>query len=197
MKMILSLCCLFCAINLSAQNYQLRLGYGSENNWGNTAFVFGAGYEKWYTGKFSVRSSVDYLTTGIYNAYKAHPTSLLTSEDRYYKALFFSLEPSFCVIGKRDKFNVSLSAGPTLFYRSYKVLNQYSFRLFPDGSVQVDPQSIKYYTAKGFRLAYNASLDVRVPFDKCQLSAGVRTYASSEIHLEFFIPSVTFTRAIN
>lgn len=118
MKTLLFLCCLLCAINLKAQhNYQLRLGYGTENNWGNTAFVFGGGYEKSYSKKFSVSVGADYLTTGIYNTYKAHPTSLIPDEERYYKALFLSAEPSFCVIGKREKFNVSLSAGPTLFHR--------------------------------------------------------------------------------
>ena len=196
MKSLLFLCCLFCAVDLQAQNYQLRVGYGSENNWGNTAFVFGAGYEKWYSDKFSVSASADYFTTGIYNVYKAHPTGSFTDQDRYYKALFFSLEPSFCVIGKRNKFNVSLSAGPTIFYRSYKVLKQYSSMLLPDGTVQINPQSIKYYTAKGFKLAYNASLDISVPFKAFELSAGVRTYASNEIHLEFFTPSLTFTKAI-
>jgi hypothetical protein len=195
MKFQLVLCFLFCAINLQAQNYQLRLGYGSENNWGNTAFVFGGGYEKWYSDKFSASISADYFTTGIYNVYKAHPTGF-KDEDRYYKALFFSLEPSFCIIGRRNKFNVSLSAGPTIFYRSYKVLSQFSSRLLPDGTVQINPQSIKYNTVKGLRLAYNASLDISVPFKTFELSAGVRTYASNEIPLEFLTPSLTFTKAI-
>ena len=196
MKVLLFLCCLFAALSLQAQNYQLRLGYGSENNRGNTGFVFGAGYEKWYSPRFSVSAGADYLTTGIYNSYKAHPTGIFTDQERYYKALFLSIEPSFCVIGKQNKFNVSLAAGPTIFYRSYKVLSQYSTRLLPDGRIEINPQSIKYHTARGFRLAYNASLDISVPFQTFGLSAGLRTYASSEIHLEFFTPTLTFTKSI-
>src|SRR4051812_14469567 len=47
----------------------LNLGYGTENNYGNTGFLVGIGGQKPLSRKFDLQADVNYFTTGIYNAY--------------------------------------------------------------------------------------------------------------------------------
>ena len=203
MKMLLTYLFTFCAINLMAQDKQpkrqyikMNLGYGTENNWGNTAFVFGAGYERSYSKKFSLSGDLDYFTTGIYNVYLNRPTSVVPNLERYYKAIFFSGKASYNVLGNQSKFNVSLSAGPTILYRNAKHLQSYSFRGYQDGRTEIIPESVKYKSEKGVRLAYNAGIDFNAPFQNGYVfSIGLDTY-SIQIPIEFFIPSFTLKKPL-
>lgn len=191
----------FCAISVTAQGKQPKqqyiktnLGYGFENNWGNTAFVFGAGYEKSYTKKFSLSGDVDYFTTGIYNTYLARPTSDIPNEERYYNAVFVSARASYSLVGNRNKFNVSLSAGPTVFYRSYKLWDEYLARYYPDGRIEI--LYLKYDVQKGVRLGYYTGVDFNLPIkNQFVFSLGLDSY-SNLIPLEFLIGSITFKKRL-
>lgn len=191
----------FCAISVMAQGKQpkqeylkMNLGYGFENNWGNSAFVFGAGYEKSYTKKFSLSGDLNLFTTAIYNIYLAHPTSDIPNEERYYNAVFLSARASYSLIGNRNKFNVSLSGGPTVFYRSYKVLDEYLARYYPDGRIEI--LYLKYNVQKGLRLGYYTGLNFNLPVkNRFVFSLGLDSY-SNLIPLEFLIGSITFKKLL-
>lgn len=191
----------FCAIVVMAQGKQpkqqylkMKLGYGMENNRGNTALVFGAGHEKSYSKKLSLSGDVDYFTTGIYNGYLAHPSSPIPNEQRYYNAIFLSARASYSLIGNRNKFNVSLSGGSTVFYRSYKVLDEYLARYYPDGRIEI--LYLKYNIQKGLRLGYYAGLNFNLPVkNRFVFSLGLDSY-SNLIPLEFLIGSITFKKRL-
>jgi len=203
MRMLITYLFTFCAIGLMAQGKQskqeylkMNLGYGMENNWGNTSFVFGAGYEISYSKKFSLSGDVDYFTTGIYNTYLAHPTSDIPNEERYYNAVFLSARTSYSLVGNRNKFNVSLSAGPTVFYRSYKVMVAYAYRQYLNGRIEVIPGSVKYEAKKGVRLGYYTGIDFNLPVkNRFVFSLGLDSY-SNLIPLEFLIGSITFKKRL-
>lgn len=202
MRMLIT--CLFtlCAINVMAQRskqpkpqyLKINLGYGYENNAGNTAFVFGAGYEKLYSKKFSLSTDLDYFTTAIYNQYLAHPTSDIPNEKRYYHSIFLSARASYSLLGNRNKFNVSLTAGPTIFYRSYKVWDEYLARYYPDGRIEL--LYIRYTAEKGPRLGYYAGINFNIPVkNRFVFSFGLDSY-SNLIPLEFLIASITVKKRL-
>lgn len=65
------------------------VGYGTENNWGNTAFFGGATLSKPVTKHLFVEGKVTLFTTAFYNVYKDRPTGLV-GQDRYYHAVFLT-----------------------------------------------------------------------------------------------------------
>jgi hypothetical protein len=191
---------IFSTINLAAQStnnklLKVNVGYGTENNYGNTAFVFGIGYQKTLSKKFSIHTDADYFTTSIYNAYLQNDRKI-PNEERFYYSLFLSGRAAYSVIGNINTFSINLSAGPTLYYYKYRILNTWRTIIYPDGTVYVDPSRTTYYNENKIRFAYNAGIDFNIPVkNNIQVSVGLNTY-SSKIPIEFFIPTLSVKKIL-
>jgi hypothetical protein len=198
---ILMISGMFCLIAVSAfaQNplpklLNVNLGYGTENNFGNTGFTIGVGGQKFLTKKFDLQADLNYFTTGIYNSY--HKEEKFPGEERFYHNAIVSLKAGYAVVGIATTFNIRLKAGVSTFLYNYKILKYAAYIVRSDGTVEVIPNSILYYREKGLRLGYTFGLEFNIPINpNTSIAAGVDTY-SSEIPIEFFIPGISFKRRL-
>jgi hypothetical protein len=172
-----------------------NIGYGTENNWGNTGFIVGIGYQRETFKKIDVQVDVNYFTTGIYNAYLENGRRY-EKEDRFYNNGILSAKLGYSVAGRIDKPNIRVKVGLSAMVYKYKILKTITRIFRPDGSIEVVPGSISYYRENGIRLAYNVGFDFNVPINKTsQVSIGLDTY-SSLIPIEFFFPFLSYKRTL-
>jgi hypothetical protein len=188
---LLSKCC-FSQEKIAKDLFFGSLSYGFETNYGNTGFLFGIGYQKNISSKFIYQSDIHYFTSEIidvnFQYYKDFP-----EEERYYRSIFLSGALGYALIGKTDKFNVTINGGLSLCYFNSRNLRFYTFFLFPDGSSQVIPSSIRYYNENRIVGAYNLGFDVNFPIKKNQvITLGTHSY-SGDLFLQFlFFPVLSY-----
>ncbi|MEX8546474.1 MAG: hypothetical protein V5804_02630 [Mucilaginibacter sp.] len=165
------------------------VGYGTENNWGNTAFFGGATLSKPIKKHLFLEGGLTLFTTALYNVYKDRPTGLV-GQDRYYHAVFLTPDINYTFGSKKSFLNASIKIGPSLKYQNDKILKFYQERVYPDGHSEVMPGSVQYYYEKGFNISYYAgvSFDAKIT-DKLRVGIFLDTY-SHAIFLEHFMPGI-------
>ncbi len=164
-------------------------GYGTENNWGNTAFFAGVTLSKPVTKHLFLEGGLTRFTTDIYNVYKAKPTSI-DNEDRKYNAWFLTTNANY-TFGKKQSFlNASIKIGPSLKYYNYRVFGGALIRVYPDGRKEAVEGTLKYNDKKGFNISlYNSiSFDAKIT-PKLRAGVFLDSY-SSLIFLEHFMPGI-------
>jgi hypothetical protein len=186
----------FCAIGQEkTSKYHLvsYLGYGTENNYGNTAFFFGIGINKNLLPKVSVETSLTYFTTGIYNVYKDKPTFYLNAQ-RWYNSLFFNVNLQYLFGNENSLINAKLKAGPALKYYDYKMLRRALVYNSPiDGLYPIVPGTEVYYRGEGVNVSLYTGFSLDAKINKnLRLGVFLDTYSNS-IPLEHFMPGVSAT----
>lgn len=187
------LCCFFllCSNLLHAQKgISLHLGYGTENNWGNTHFFAGLAFQKNLKNKFSYGINATGLTTDIYNANKGSE-GRPPFETRRYNAFFLTAPFSYNIIGKNENFfKWKLNAGPSLKIYSYNLLTQWRTIIHSDGSREWPAEYLKYEKKKGISLNLFVSTDFTFKVND-NINAGVllETY-TGKIFIEHFMPGI-------
>ena len=86
------------------------LSYGNETNYGNTGVLAGLGYQRNLSNKLIFQSDVHYFTTGIIKNNMQYETAF-PKEERYDHSAFLSGWLGYAIIGKTNKFNITLKAG--------------------------------------------------------------------------------------
>lgn len=165
------------------------IGYGTEDNQGNTAFFGGLTLSKPVTKHIFLEAGITRFTTDIYNVYKAKPTNF-DGEDRKYNARFLTTDANYTFGNKQSFLNASIKIGPSLKYYNYKVFSNAAVRVYPDGRKEVVPGTLKYEEKNGFNLSlYNSvSFDAKIT---AKLRAGVfLDVYSSLIFIEHFMPGI-------
>jgi len=165
------------------------IGYGTENNWGNTAFFGGATLSKPINKHLFLEGGLILFTTALYNVYKDRPTGLV-GQDRYYHAVFLTPDINYTFGNKKSFLNASIKIGPSLKYQNDKILKFYQERVYPDGHSEVTPGSVQYYYEKGFNISYYAgvSFDAKIT-DNLRIGVFLDIY-SHAILLEHFMPGI-------
>lgn len=179
------------SINKIENNLYLNtsLGYGTENNWGNTAFFAGIILSKPIKKHIFLEAGLTRFTTDIYNVYKAKPTSI-DNEDRKYNAWFLTTNANYTFGNKQSFINASIKIGPSLKYYNYRVYGGSLIRIYPDGRKEAVEGTLKYIDKKGFNISlYNSvSFDAKIT---PKLRAGVfLDVYSSLIFIEHFMPGI-------
>lgn len=165
------------------------VGYGTENNWGNTAFFGGATLSKPVKKHVFLEGGLTLFTTAFYNVYKDMPTGLV-GQDRYYHAVFLTPDINYTFGNKKSFLNASIKIGPSLKYQNDKILKFYQERFYPDGHSEVTPGSVQYYYEKGFNISSYAgvSFDAKIS-NKLRIGVFLDTY-SHAIPIEHFMPGI-------
>ena len=168
------------------------LGYGTENNWGNTGFYAGVGITKPVTKRFALEAGLTYFTTSFYNAYKANPTHF-KGEERFYNTVFLQTNLQYCVGNDQSLFNFKIKVGPALKYFDFKAFQFGLINTYSNGRKEPVPGTIKYEIEKGIILSlYNAvSFNAKIS-PKLRLGVYLDTY-SSLIPIEHFMPGISAT----
>jgi len=178
------------SINIKKDLYfNTFIGYGTENNWGNTAFFAGIILSKSIKKHIFLEAGLTRFTTDIYNVYKAKPTSI-DNEDRKYNAWFLTPAINYTFGNKQSFINASIKIGPSLKYYNYRVYGGSLIRIYPDGRKEAVEGTLKYNDKKGFNISlYNSvSFDAKITPN---LRAGVfLDVYSSLIPIEHFMPGV-------
>jgi len=179
------------SINKIENNLYLNtfIGYGTENNWGNTAFFGGATLSKSINKHLFLEGGVTLFTTAFYNVYKDRPTGLV-GQDRYYHAVFLTPDVNYTFGNRKSFLNTSIKVGPSLKYQSDKILTSYFEKVYANGNREVLPGSVRYTYEKGFNISYYAgvSFDAKVS-DKLRIGLFLDTY-SHAIPIEHFMPGI-------
>ncbi len=164
-------------------------GYGTENNWGNTAFFAGATLSKPITKHLFLEGGLTLFTTALYNVYKDRPTGLV-GQDRYYHAVFLTPDVNYTFGNRKSFLNASIKVGPSLKYQSDKTLTSYVEKVYANGNREVVPGSVKYTYEKGFNISYYAGVafDAKIT-DKLRIGVFLDTY-SHAIPIEHFMPGI-------
>jgi len=189
------------------------LTYGFETNYSNTGVLIGAGYQRNLSNKFIFQTDIHYFTTGIIKKNLAYKNQF-PKEQRYDHSAFLSGWLGYTVIGKTNKFNITLKTGLSICHIKYKNMINYNFIFYPKGNVvppNTDPGYILYknYIISGlgekiygtgvvipssisnnnhnkFGAGYNFGLDVNIPIKKKHfLTIGFITI-SQEAPLQYF-----------
>lgn len=179
------------SINKIENNLYLNtfIGYGTENNWGNTAFFGGATLSKSVNKHLFLEGGVTLFTTAFYNVYKDRPTGLV-GQDRYYHAVFLTPDVNYTFGNRKSFLNASIKVGSSLKYQKDKILKFYLEHVYPDGRIEVVPESVQYYYEKGFNISYYAgvSFDAKVN-EKLRFGIFLDTYLHA-IAIEHFMPGI-------
>lgn len=164
-------------------------GYGTENNWGNTAFFGGATLSKPVTKHLFLEGGITVFTTAFYNVYKANPTGL-AGQDRYYHAIFLTPDVNYTFGNRKSLLNASIKVGPSLKYQNDKTLTNYLEKVYANGNREVIPGSVQYTYENGFNISYymGVNFDAKVN-DKLRIGVFLDTY-SHAIPLEHFMPGI-------
>lgn len=173
-----------------------NLSYGFETNYGSVGFLMGLGYQKNLTKKFIFQTDLHYFTTEIIDN-KWMYIKDFDAEERFNRSAFLSAGLGYAVIGKTDKFNITVKGGISLGHFKSKYLRTYKYRLYTDGHGEVIPSSVVYYEENKFVGAYNIGLDFNFPIKKKSfITIGILSY-SHDIPLQFlFFPVVTYKHAL-
>lgn len=168
------------------------LGYGTENNEGNTAFYAGIAVAKEIKRKLLVEAGLTYFTTAIYNVYKAKPTNF-DGEERFYNALFLNTNLQYLIGNDKSLINIKIKAGPALRYFDFKVFKSGLIKSYPDGRDEPVPGTIKYDIEESVGLSFYSavSFDAKVT-PKLRMGVYLDTY-SGLIEFEYFMPGIYAT----
>jgi len=191
------------------------LTYGYETDWGNTGFLIGLGYQRNLSRKFIFQADLQNFRTDVIKVNLQYLIEF-PNEERYDHSAFLSTSLGYTVIGKTDKFNITLKGGPTLFHIKYKIRTFYqsifyakgstipitdqgyilSFQLNPSNGTEVAiPSSVKYCEKNMYSLGYNFGLDINIPIKKKNfLGLSFVSYAQdSPFQYAFiFIPVISY-----
>ena len=117
------------------------------------------------------------------------PTGL-TGQDRYYHALFLTPDVNYTFGNRKSFLNASIKVGPSLKYQNDKILKFYQERVYPNGHIEVVPESVQYYYEEGFNISYYAgvSFDAKVN-EKLRFGIFLDTYLHA-IAIEHFMPGI-------
>lgn len=132
-------------------------GYGTENNWGNTAFFGGVTLSKPVKKHLIIEGGLTLFTTAFYNVYKDRPTGL-AGQDRYYHAVFLTPDVNYAFGNKNSFLNAYIKVGPSLKYQNSKTLTNYLEKVYANGNREVIPGSVQYTYEKGFNISYYAGV---------------------------------------
>lgn len=197
-----------------------NLSFGFETNDGNTGFLLGIGYQRNLSTKFIFQSDLHYYTTGIIDN-KWQYIKYFPKEERFNRSAFLSVALGYAVIGKTDKFNITIKGGLSLFHIKSKTRGYYQAIFYPDGSTLPDydpgfvlrehyietvdgriyglgiviPSTVRYGEVNKFDKGFNFGLDINIPIKKKHfLTIGFLSY-SSDIPLQYLfcpIPVITY-----
>jgi hypothetical protein len=167
---------------------QAHLGYGTENNFGSTAFFGGAGVEWAKRKKWMLATQLTRFTTSLYNAYDGED---FDDEQQDYKAWFLTPIGGYRIIGNHGSFfSITLAAGPSLKYFHYKIFKAGLIKYYFDGRRIPIDSTISWYQRKGVNLSLytGVSFDFRI---SQKLTAALFADAySHRIWIEHFMPGV-------
>lgn len=169
------------------------LGYGTENNWGNTGFYAGLALTKSLSKRFAIESGITYFTTGLYNVYKANPT-FYANEDRYYNVGFLNLNIQYVIGNEPSWFNAKVKVGSGIKHHNFKMLRRAKvYYEGPGPTYEIVPGTEIYEKENRLSLSlYSAvSFDAKVTSD-LRIGVYLDTY-SSLIFLEHFMPGIYAT----
>lgn len=178
-------------------NLSTSLGYGTENNFGNTAFYVGLAINKFLINRFKLEAGLTYFTTDIYNVYKAKPV-FYANEDRKYNSLFFNLNLQYVIGNENSLINTKIKVGPSLKYYDYKILKRALVYNMPqDDLYPIVPGTEVYYEKNGVNIAlYNGvSFDAKVN-QNLRVGVFLDVY-SGIIPIEHFMPGINATFKLN
>ncbi|RYE30714.1 MAG: hypothetical protein EOP42_11725 [Sphingobacteriaceae bacterium] len=164
-------------------------GYGTENNWGNTAFFVGVDLLKPVKKHIFLELGITRFITDIYNVYKAKPTNI-DNEDRKYNAWFLTPAINY-TLGNRNSFvNISIKIGPSLKYYNYREFGGALIKLYPDGRKEAVEGTLKYIDNKGFNISLYNSVNFNAKITP-KLRTGIfLDIYSSLIPIEHFMPGI-------
>ncbi len=164
-------------------------GYGTENNWGNTAFFGGVNLSKPVKKHIFLELGITRFTTDIYNVYKAKPTNI-DNEDRKYNAWFLTPAVNYTLGNTNSFINFSIKIGPSLKYYNYKEFGGALIRIYPDGRKEAVEGTLKYIDSNGFNISLYNSINFSAKITP-KLRAGIflDTY-SNLIPIEHFMPGI-------
>ena len=197
------------------------LTYGFETNYGNTGVFMGAGYQRNLSNKFIFQTDIHYFTTGVIKnswAYKKE----FPKEERYDRSAFLSGWLGYAVIGKTNKFNITVKAGLSICHIKSKNMFTYQAMFYPKGNVVppdtdpgyilykdymisgtgeiiygtgvVTPSTMRYYNENKFGAGYNFGLDVNIPIKKKHfLTIGFISISQENPLQYFFFPIPVFS----
>lgn len=165
------------------------VGYGTENNWGNTAFFAGISFSRPVKKHFFLDAGITRFTTDIYNLYKAKPPNI-DNEDRKYNAWFLTTNINYLIGKEGSLLNARIKVGPSLKYYHYKVFGGAQIILYPDGRREAVPGTLKYQEKDGFNLSlYNSvNFDAKI-LPALRIGIFLDVY-SALIPLEHFNPGI-------
>lgn len=171
-----------------ADRLHMHLGYGTENNFGSTAFFGGIGWarekgKKWVLGMQATR-----FTTALYNAYDEED---FDGEEQEYKAWFLTPAIGYKAIGNHASFFSALVAiGPSLKYFNYKIFRHGLIRYYADGRREPVGGTISWYEDRGINLSLFTGISFNFRLSE-RFKAGLflDTY-SNKIWIEHFMPGV-------
>lgn len=174
----------------SKLNLITSMGYGTENNYGHTAFYAGIGINKKLTGRFSLETNVTYFTTAIYNAYKENPTFYLNG-DRWYNSLFLNLNAQYLIGNPNSLINARFKVGPALKYFDYKSLRTAKAYFNPLKRLHpIVPGTEIYYMDEGINVSLFTGLSVDAKVNSSlRMGLFVDVY-SNLIPIEHFMPGI-------
>jgi hypothetical protein len=196
------------------------LTYGFETNIGNTGVFIGAGYQRSLSGKFIFQTDLHYFTTAVFDNNWQEKKDF-RKQKWFEHSGFLSVKLGYAVIGKTDKFNVTIKGGLSLFNIKQRNLSGYVFTFYPNGTPVpefdhsyrlrknwvnvgdttiygvgvVIPSSIKYKENNKLGFGYNFGIDVNFPIKKNQfLTIGFLSLSQENPlqYLFFPIPVISY-----
>lgn len=193
MKNTLKLLCvfLFCSSFCWAQEVPSKnliygdLSFGFETDQGNTGLLFGLGYQRNLSRKIIFQVDIQNFRTGIIDNNWQYKKSF-PKEIRYDHSAFLSAAIGYAVIGKNDKFNITVKGGYSLCHIKSKNNRTFVSKFYPKGTAipnldpgyvvrdidpsigteVVIPSSISYSEENIVALGYNFGVDVNIPIKK-------------------------------
>lgn len=164
------------------------VGYGTENNFGNTGFFTGVTLSKPIIKHLFFDAGLTVFTTQIVNAYTYEHG--FRNDQQKYNALFLTPAINYTFGNKQSFINASIKVGASLKYYNYKILKTYMEYLYPDGRREPMPSTFLFYEKNGFNISlYNSvSFDVKVT-PKLRVGVFLDVY-SYEIPIEHFMPGI-------
>ena len=196
------------------------LTYGFETNIGNTGFLMGLGYQRNLSRKFIFQADIHNFRTGIADNNWADKKEFPKEEWLDHSA-FLSVALGYAVIGKTDKFNITVKGGFSLCHIKTNYLDRYESTFYPNGTplpvfdpgykmrrnyihtpsgyvfgtFLVTPSTITYNTVNKIGAGYNIGLDVNFPIINDQfLTLGFLSISQENPlqYLFFPIPVITY-----
>jgi hypothetical protein len=210
----------FAQEKLSKNLFYGDLTYGFETNYGNTGFLTGIGYQRTLSKKFIFQTDIHYFNTGVIKHNWQYEKEF-PKEERYDRSAFLSGWLGYAVIGKTNKFNITVKAGLSICHIKSKNMFTYQGIFYPEGNTipnpdpgyflkenyiiqgstiiygtgVVTPSSIRYYNENKFGAGYNFGLDVNIPIKKKHFLTIGFISISQENPLQYFfcpIPVISY-----